>query len=114
MLRRVFHVCSTFVLAFFVSGFAFLIIPSYAYAQYVPVNDEELIQAFNDYVQNDFANYVQDFKDFSDNFSNTLGDQPDGTTASIRDLISGDDPAMPGKNSCAQGDNAYPAEADIT
>ncbi len=75
-----------------------------AYAQsYVPVQDDQLdstVDSFND----DFNDYVTDL---FDKWDKTFGaDEPDGTTASLRDLIAGSNPKAPGsEQGCVQGDN---------
>ncbi len=71
----------------------FLCSASSAFAQYVPVKDEELISKFDD--------YSSSFDDYVANFNETLGDRtPNGTTDSLRDLIAGSDPKTLGET-CA-------------
>ena len=75
-----------------------------AYAQsYVPVQDDQLdsdLKSFND----DFNKYVSDL---FEKWDKTFGtDEPDGTTASLRDLIAGSNPKAPGsEQGCKFGDN---------
>lgn len=74
-----------------------------SYAQsYVPVQDDQLssdVTTFN----NDFNNYVTDLWT---RWDNTFGDQtPDGTTDSLRDLISGYDPQGALIQPCAADNN---------
>jgi hypothetical protein len=50
------------------------------------------------------------FDAYVDRFNETFGTAvPNGTTDSLRDLISGSDPGGLAKGACAQGDNLYPA-----
>ena len=83
--------------------FSLFAIPSVAYAQYVPVYDEQ-VQNSVDQLDSDFNQYVTDlFKRWDDTYGKN---PPDGTTDSLRDLISGSDPKMPGgKTECKDGDN---------
>jgi|GEM_PF-2098301 len=72
----------------------FLCSASSAFAQYVPVQDDELISKFEDYAKS-FDNYSANFDDYVANFNETLGDRsPNGTTESLRDLIAGSDPQL--------------------
>jgi hypothetical protein len=80
-----------------VLGTIFFGTPLSASAQaYVPVRDQDLITAFNGYVTT---------------FTNTIGGTPNGTTDSLRDLISGSDPGGLAKEDCVQGDAQLLAKA---
>jgi hypothetical protein len=79
-----------------------VIFPSVASAQFVPVKDETLIQAFQ--------SYASSFDDFSSSFNDTFNTPggngnsiTNGTTDSIRDLIAGSNPG---------GIAAQPCKAD--
>lgn len=78
-----------------------ILLPAYAFAQFVPVRDEQLINlfqrfssSFDDFRNNDFMNY----RDTFDDTFNTRGGQGSGNTIttgtsdSIRDLIAGANP----------------------
>ncbi len=91
------------VLALVTLIFSSFAIPTVAYAQYVPVFDKD-VQKSVDKVDSDFNKYVTDlFQRWDDTFGKN---PPDGTTDTLRDLISGSDPKMPGKKKeCQDGDN---------
>lgn len=75
-----------------------------AFAQsYVPVQDDQLHSDVDSF-KSDFNKYVSDL---FQKWDNTFGaSTPDGTTDSLRDLISGSNPRAPGNDQgCAQGDN---------
>lgn len=81
-----------------------------AFAQFVPVRDVDLNPAFTNYATA-FDNYVTDyFLKFDNAFGNAT---PDGTTESLRDLISGKDPGGIAKADCVTGPDpeAMPAFA---
>ena len=83
-----------------------------AFAQaYVPVEDIKLNPAFANYATA-FDQYVTDlFKRWDDTFGAA---KPDGTTDSLRDLISGKDPGGIAKEKCVVGDTEYAAYAQGT
>ena len=97
--KRIFNILFL-VLGFFIQS-------QTAFAQaYVPVEDIKLNPAFSQYAT-DFNNYVSDlFK----RWDNTFGAaKPNGTTDSLRDLISGSNPDISGLGGkCKAGDNLPP------
>ena len=65
---------------------------------YVPVYDET--------TNSNFVDYISNFTDYVNIFENQLGaNTPNGTTDSLRDLISGSNPSGLASAACAQGDN---------
>ncbi len=80
-----------------------------AFAQaYVPVEDIKLNPAFANFATA-FDNFVTDY---FKRFDNTFGAaNPNGTTDSLRDLISGKDPGGLAKENCVVGDTEYAAYA---
>ncbi len=96
-----------FSILFLVLGLFFQSQTAFAQA-YVPVEDIKLNPAFANYATA-FDNYVTDlFKRWDDTFGAA---KPDGTTDSLRDLISGKDPGGIAKAPCVVGDSEYAAYA---
>lgn len=89
-----------------------LLFPGSAAAQYVPVIDQTLIDAFNRF-SNEFGDFRLDFQNYRDTFDdtfNTTGGYSSGnpittgTSDSIRDLISGSNPGGIALEPCKAGD----------
>jgi len=94
------RIYSLLLVSFFLFGAAHT-----AFAQaYVPVRDDKLNTAFSQYVTDLFKRWDATFGAAT----------PNGTTDSLRDLISGSDPGGIAKADCKVGDTEYLAYADGT
>jgi len=71
--------------------FAF-IFPSTAFAQYVPVRDDQLIT--------DFGTYSTNFSNFATNFNNLVNTNPD----SLRNIVAGGNPGDAAREVCRESD----------
>jgi hypothetical protein len=89
-----------------------ILLPSIAFAQFVPVRDETLITAFqafsnsfNEFRTNDFANFQSTFNDtfHTTGGRGTTNSITTGTSDSIRDLIAGSNPGGIAAEPCVVG-----------
>ncbi len=79
--------------------------PSVSYAQYVPVQDEDLIS--------DFGTFSDNFDDYSDNFDDYAEQMNDALTEaddSLRNIIAGGDPSGVAKDDCLREDTTREPE----